>query len=153
LHRTRNGKAVCNFSIESVRYFKDKDEGGIKKETSFFDIQAEGKLAELCYSQAKKGRGLRVVGRLKQERWQGADGKSTSKIYIVAEHVEHRSEIVRDPEITCDRCGKDISIEFYEEGGNCTACGDNLCKECAGDWDEDGQCRACHEKETQNANV
>ena len=38
-------------------------------EVSFFDIQGHGKLAEVL-SQTKKGQGIRVVGRLKQERWQ-----------------------------------------------------------------------------------
>jgi hypothetical protein len=28
-------------------------------------------------------------------------------------------------------------------GGNCTYCGDNLCAECAGEWDEDGECQRC----------
>jgi single-strand DNA-binding protein len=36
-----------------------------------------------------------VVGRLKQDRWIGADGKARSKITIVAEHVEFRPEFKR----------------------------------------------------------
>jgi single-strand DNA-binding protein len=32
------------------------------------------------------------VGRLKQDRWNGADGKPHSKIAIVAEHVEFRPD-------------------------------------------------------------
>jgi len=48
----------------------------------------------------KKGRGVRVVGRLKQDRWTDADGKPHSRIFIVAEHVEFRPQFKkqdRDP--------------------------------------------------------
>ena len=41
---------------------------------------------------------MRVVGRLKQERWNGADGKSRSKIVIVAEHVEFRPDFKKAKE-------------------------------------------------------
>jgi single-strand DNA-binding protein len=42
-----------------------------------------------------KGRGVKVVGRLKQDRWNGPDGKQRSKVTIVAEHVEFRPEFKR----------------------------------------------------------
>jgi hypothetical protein len=28
-------------------------------------------------------------------------------------------------------------------GGNCTACGDDLCKECAVEWNDYGECKKC----------
>jgi single-strand DNA-binding protein len=37
-----------------------------------------------------------VVGRLKQSRWNDADGKPRSKITIVAEHVEFRPDFRKD---------------------------------------------------------
>jgi single-strand DNA-binding protein len=43
-----------------------------------------------------KGRGVRVVGRLKQDRWNDANGKQRSKVTIVAEHVEFRPEFKRE---------------------------------------------------------
>lgn len=45
----------------------------------FFDIECYGKLADFCEQRFKKGRGIRIVGRLKQVE---------SKIVIIAEHVE-----------------------------------------------------------------
>ena len=56
---------------------------------SFFDIQGHGKLAEVL-SQTKKGQGIRIVGRLKQERWQDQEGKFYSKVRVIAEHTEIR---------------------------------------------------------------
>jgi len=45
---------------------------------------------------------VRVVGRLKQDRWNGADGKSHSRITIVAEHVEFRPEFKKDAKSPAD---------------------------------------------------
>jgi hypothetical protein len=42
----------------------------------------------------------------------------------------------------CDRCGKEYN-GLYDNGGNCTCCGDNLCEKCAGKWTEDGGCERC----------
>jgi single-strand DNA-binding protein len=53
-------------------------------------------LAEACNNLGKKGRGVRVVGRLKQDRWTGNDGKQRSRISIVAEHVAFRPEFKKD---------------------------------------------------------
>ena len=33
---------------------------------------------------------MRVVGRLKQSRWKDKDGKSQSKVFVVAEHIEYK---------------------------------------------------------------
>ena len=33
---------------------------------------------------------MRVVGRLKQARWQDKDGKTQSKVYVIAEHIEYK---------------------------------------------------------------
>ena len=55
-------------------------------------MEAWGKLADICTSQGRKGRGVRVVGRLKQDRWTGSDGKNHTRVAIVAEHVEYRPD-------------------------------------------------------------
>jgi single-strand DNA-binding protein len=82
---------VCTFAIASSRYYKRDD--NLEKEVSFFDIEAWSRLAESCYNLGKKGRGIKVVGRLKQDRWAGYDGKQHSKISIVAEHIEFKPEL------------------------------------------------------------
>ncbi len=90
LRTTPKGTPVCTFSIASNRFYRYNDE--TNKETSFFDIESWSKLAQSCGEQCKKGRGVRVVGRLKQDRWVGADGKNYSKIKVVAEHVEFKPQ-------------------------------------------------------------
>jgi single-strand DNA-binding protein len=91
---TPKGTPVCNFTLASNRFFKQ--DSGLEKEVGFFDVETWAKLAENCYNLGHKGRGVRVVGRLKQERWSGSDGKPHSKVTIVAEHVEFRPEFKKD---------------------------------------------------------
>jgi len=93
---TPNGTAVCTFPIASSRFYK-KD-GALEKEVSFFDVECWSKLAENCANMGRKGRGCRVVGRLKQERWNGGDGKQHSKVVLVADHVEFRSDSKKQAE-------------------------------------------------------
>jgi single-strand DNA-binding protein len=97
---TAKGTALCTFSIASNRFFKQGDE--TEKEVSYFDVQTWAKLAENCRSLGHKGRGVRVVGRLKQERWNGNDGKARSKVSIVAEHVEFRPDFRREETRTAE---------------------------------------------------
>jgi single-strand DNA-binding protein len=88
-----NGTPWCRFSVGVNRYYKQDDEK--KEEVSFIEISVYGKTAESCAEYLKKGRGVRVVGRLKQDRWKDADGKGRTKVYIVAEHVEFKPNLKR----------------------------------------------------------
>jgi len=90
LKETPRGSIVCNFSIASNRFYKQDDQ--FEQETSFFEVESWAKLAEACEKNCGKGRGVRVVGRLKQDRWTGTDGKNYSKIKVIAEHVEFKPQ-------------------------------------------------------------
>ncbi len=94
LRATAKGTPVCTFSLASNRFFKQ--DAGYEKEVGFFDVETWSKLAENCHNLGRKGRGVRVVGRLKQERWNGADGKPRTRVMIVAEHVEFRPEFKKE---------------------------------------------------------
>lgn len=63
----------------------------MQDEVSFFDIEAWNRIAETCSQYLTKGRGVRIVGRLKQERWQ-QNGQNRSKIIILIEHVEFKPQ-------------------------------------------------------------
>lgn len=89
-----NGSNVCSFSVASNRYYKQNEQ--TEKEVSFFEVEAWSKLAQTCGEILKKGRGVRVVGRLKQDRWEDAAGKTQTRIKIVAEHVEFKPVFKRD---------------------------------------------------------
>ena len=90
LSETPKGTAVCNFSLASNRYYKQ--DGDAQNEVSFFDVEVWAKLAQTCAEHLAKGRGVRVVGRLKQDRWNDKEGNPASRVKIVAEHVEFKPE-------------------------------------------------------------
>lgn len=91
LKYTPKGSAVCSFVLASNRYFKQ--DGETQKEVAFFEVTTWSRLAEVCGEYLKKGRGVRVVGRLKQDRWTSPEGQGRSKISIVAEHVEFKPKV------------------------------------------------------------
>ena len=63
LRQTPRGTSVCNLSIATNRFYRNN--GEMENEVGFFDVEAWGKMAESCGKQGRKGRGVRVVGRLK----------------------------------------------------------------------------------------
>ena len=90
LRFTPKGTPVCTLVVASNRSYKVEEER--QEEVSFIETTAWGKLATVCSDYLKKGRGVRVVGRLKQDRWQDGDGNARSKVMIVAEHVEFQPQ-------------------------------------------------------------
>ena len=89
---TPHGCKVCTIPLAVNRWYKSGDGKGVE-EVSYFDVEAFGKMAEYCEKRVTKGRGIRVVGRLKQSRWKGADGKNTSRVTIIAEHIEFKPQV------------------------------------------------------------
>jgi len=83
------GFKKCSFTMGVNRFYKNKKNEDVN-EASFFDVEAYGNMAEYCGEKAKKGRGVRVVGRLKQDTWKDPDGKFASRVYVVAEHIEYK---------------------------------------------------------------
>ena len=86
LRYTPKGTPVCTLVLASNRSYKV--EGERQEEVSFVETTTWGKLATVCAEHLAKGRGVRVVGRLKQDRWEDAEGNARAKVVIVAEQVE-----------------------------------------------------------------
>ena len=91
LGQTNKGTSFCKFTIASNRSYVLNNES--IEEVSYFDIEACTKMAEMCKENGGRGRGVRVVGRLKQDRWIGKDGKTCSKVKVVAEHIEFKPKL------------------------------------------------------------
>ncbi len=81
---TPAGKAVCNLSIANNRIYTKNGEK--VQEVSFFDVEVWGAMAENCTKYLKKGSGIIVEGRLRQDRWE-KDGKTQSRVRIAANNV------------------------------------------------------------------
>ena len=86
LRYTPKGTPVCTLVLASNRSYKV--EGERQEEVSFVETTTWGKLATVCAEHLAKGRGVRVVGRLKQDRWEDPEGNARAKVVIVAEQVE-----------------------------------------------------------------
>jgi single-strand DNA-binding protein len=80
------GTPQCTLVVATARTYRL--DGERREEVSFIEGVTHGKLATMCAEHLQKGRGVRLVGRLKQERWEDAEGNSRSKVVIVCEHVE-----------------------------------------------------------------
>jgi len=114
IRSTVKGTQFCSLKIATNRFFKlSNQDPGFEKEVSFFDVETWAKLAEVCYTKGKKGRGVRVVGRLRQSRWNDTDGKARSRITIVAEHVEFRPDFKKEDKTIVEMDDTCVSHEPY----------------------------------------
>lgn len=77
--------AYCNFSIANNESYKNQN-GEYENIPSFFDCSIKGKYAETMCKNLLKGRGITIVGRLKQSRWE-KDGQKYSRVYIKVQEI------------------------------------------------------------------
>ncbi len=87
LSKTSKGISVIKCTVAVNRTYR-KGDGSYAEEVSYFDIEMYGAMADKFNKDLTKGRGIRTVGRLKQDTWTDTDGKKHSKVYIIAEHIE-----------------------------------------------------------------
>ena len=88
LRYAANGAPVCSFGLATSQ--KYSREGGEKAETTtFLDITAWRRLAEICAQFLRKGREVLVMGSLRQSRWTDAKTQQPrTRIKIVAQNVQ-----------------------------------------------------------------
>ncbi len=115
----KNGTALCKMAVANNRYYKVNDK--YEQEVSYFDIEVWGKTAEACQQYLKQGRGVRISGRNKQNRWKTEEGNSRSKIIIVADTVEFKPEKKTDQSVDQHPMGmskEQTDLENIEETVN-----------------------------------
>jgi single-strand DNA-binding protein len=66
---TKKGTKYTLFSVAVDRQWKGKDEK-TQKETDWFNIEAWGRLGEICHEYLSKGRLIFLEGRLKTDRYE-----------------------------------------------------------------------------------
>ena len=76
--------SVLNFTVETAHYYKNRA-GEVVEEKSQFKVVVYGRM---CKLPLKDGSGVRIVGRLKQNKWTDSEGVSHSEVQIEAEHIE-----------------------------------------------------------------
>lgn len=94
---TPSGQAVTSFSVATSNEYKN-GAGDKIKETTWFRVEAWGKLAEVCNQYLAKGSKVLVVGRLKPDKdtggprvWSSADGVSKANFELTVETVKFLS--------------------------------------------------------------
>ena len=93
-----DGTAVSTFSLAVNRRFT-KASGEKVEEVSFFDVTVWRRLAEVVAELLKKGRGVAVLGRLVQDRWEDPkSGDKRSRVYVEATDVQFLGGCSHDEE-------------------------------------------------------
>ena len=84
---TPSGAAVCRFSVATSEKWTDKASGEKKERTEWHNVQAWGKLAEICEQYGRKGGLVYVSGSLRTNEWEDKDGQKKSRTEINAVEV------------------------------------------------------------------
>ena len=81
LRFSKSGTAICSFRIATSERWKDK-QGQQQEQVEFHQIEAWGKLAEICGEYLSKGSQVYLEGSLKTDKWQDKSGNNryTTKI-------------------------------------------------------------------------
>lgn len=89
--RTPKGTAVTQMSLAINRQYTT--EGGERKEeVTYVDVEAWGKLAEICGEHLSKGKQVFVEGRLKLDTWEDKNtGEKKSRLRVAADAVQFLS--------------------------------------------------------------
>ena len=72
---TPNGQSVTSFSVASSRRYTTSA-GEQREETEWFNVNAWGRLADLCNQYLTKGQQVYVEGRLSSRSYEGRDGQT-----------------------------------------------------------------------------
>ena len=97
---TPKGSKVCAFSLAVSRQWKNR-EGERQEATEWFNIEAWGRLGEICQQYLHKGSKVYVEGRLQTRKWQDQSGQDRYTTEIVA----------NDMQMLDSRAGGDVAYE------------------------------------------
>ena len=78
---TPSGNPVANFGIAVNRRYRQGEE--IKQETTFVDLVAFNRTAEIVQEYLGKGRPVGIEGRLRYRTWESEGGAKRSKLEVV----------------------------------------------------------------------
>lgn len=97
---TPSGDAVANFSMAMTE--KWKSDGEAKEKTTWVDIVAWKKLAEVIQEYVDKGSLLYVEGKLQKREWEAEGGGKRSKMEVLANNVRFLNTKKRDDSVGHD---------------------------------------------------
>ena len=83
---TPKGSKVCSFSMAVDRHWRGAD-GESKEATDWFNVEAWGRLGEVCQEYLGKGRLVYVEGRLQTDQYE-KDGEKRYFTKVVAQQMQ-----------------------------------------------------------------
>lgn len=83
---TKNGTHFVVFSVAVDRNWRNRD-GEARKETDWFNVEAWGKLGEICKSYLSKGRLVFIEGRLRTTRYEH-EGETRYFTKVIANRMQ-----------------------------------------------------------------
>ena len=94
---TASDRHLCTFTLAVDRRWKDKS-GEVKKETDWFNIEAWGKLAEICEKYAQKGRLVFVEGQLRTQKYE-SNGETRYFTKTIIDKIQFLDKREEEPEL------------------------------------------------------
>ena len=85
LRYTANGNPVANFGIATNRRYRQGEE--VKQESTFVDLVAFNRTAEIAKEYLGKGRPVAIEGRLRFRTWETEGGAKRSKLEVVVNQL------------------------------------------------------------------
>ena len=103
-HRTTpKGTAIATFGLAVNRTYRDES-GASHDETTFVDIEAWGKQAELVSKYLTKGSPCMIEGRLRLDTWEDkTSGQKRSRLKVVLDNVQFLNRAPGNSESTALR--------------------------------------------------
>ena len=98
---TPTGKKVCHFTVAVNRTWRSC-EGEEKEATDWFNIEAWGRLGEICQQYLTKGRLVYVAGRLKTDRWTDDKGETHYRTQVVARQMQMLDRKPDEQDVTAE---------------------------------------------------
>ena len=103
---TPTGKKVASFSLAVGQRWKGAD-GKVKEQTEWFNIEAWGRIGEVCQQYLQKGRLVFIEGRLKTDRYEdkGETKYFTKVVATSMQMLEKKAEEEDEPEAASEELG------------------------------------------------
>ena len=79
--------AICKLGLAVSRTYTTRD-GEKREETTFVDVDAFGRVAEILGKYLSKGKPVLIEGRLQLDTWESREGEKRSKLKVVCENFQ-----------------------------------------------------------------
>jgi single-strand DNA-binding protein len=82
-----NNNTICKLGLAVSRNYTTKD-GEKREDTTFVDVDAFGRTAEILGKYLSKGRPVLIEGRLQLDSWETKEGDKRNKLKVVCESFQ-----------------------------------------------------------------